>query len=127
MVEKDSDTAAIKSQLALLTSEVGRLASGLNNLNVLDKDMSVLKMQQSHTTDAVQHVRDRLDQFSSISNRADDAIHKRVDEVVRTNEDRYMTKESFEAKIWPIRAIVFGMAGATGLAVLTAVLAKVMP
>lgn len=55
-----------------------------------------------------------------------ESIEKMLVDFMKKADDTLLTKAEFEAKHWPVRVIVFGLAGAVGMAVITAILSKVL-
>lgn len=62
----------------------------------------------------------------AVGNQKLDAVETMLTNFIKKADESLLTKSEFEAKHWPVKVIVFGLAGAIGMAVITAILAKVI-
>lgn len=58
------------------------------------------------------------------SNRLE-ALEKMMGDFIKSANDSLVTKAEFDAKFWPVKTIVYGLASAVGMFVITAILSKV--
>lgn len=77
------DMTEVKTQLATLTAAVVRMEGTMASYISLDKDMGIMRLQQTHFGEALTHVRERMEQNAVSCIRADEIIHKRVDDIVK--------------------------------------------
>lgn len=77
----NEDLVEIKTQLATMASSMQRLEVAVAAYPTLERDIRLMELKQSHSDDAVSHVRERMETNASACVRADEIIHKRVDEL----------------------------------------------
>lgn len=107
----------VQTQLATLTAAVERMEKAMSAYTSLDKDVGIVQLKQAHTTDAITHMRERVEQHAAACLRADEIIHKRVDEIGKDTA-------SFQARATGGFYVVCGI-GAVVISICTWALAQI--
>lgn len=77
--------ASMEGQLAVVAPSLQRIEEQLQRLVMLDKTVAELAVRQSHSVDAISHIRERIDENRTQQVSAHTALTARVEETARSS------------------------------------------
>lgn len=73
--------ANVEGQLSVMAGSMQRIEDQLDRVVSLDRSMAEVVLRQSHTADALDHIRRRVDENRAIQHEADNAIASKIETV----------------------------------------------
>ena len=97
------EIAEVKGQLKGLVDSISRIEGHMQMVAGIDRNMAEVKITQAHTSDALNHIRERMDQNTAASTSAINVVHSRIDS---------LTKEQtkFESRVMGAWYVTCGLA-----------------